>query len=137
MGNGCVSCLSNRSLSVRICRGLALLVILAASITVVATGPSVLAQPQNHWFVTIGGSSNEGAYGVAYDGTYLYVTGYTESYGGLDDDIFLAKLDLNGNVEWYKVIDTSDNSWGRRIVYSGGYLYLTGYFNNEVFLAKL
>ena len=45
-----------------------------------------------------GGSKNDGAYGIATDGTSIYMAGFTESYaiGGLDG--MLIKTDINGGV---------------------------------------
>jgi len=56
------------------------------------------------WYKTFGSPSLIDAYEVtmASDG-YLYVTGYTTATDE-NGDAFVAKLDLNGNMVWYRVV---------------------------------
>jgi uncharacterized protein (TIGR02145 family) len=55
------------------------------------------------WTKTIGGTGFEVAHTViqAYDGGYI-ILGYTYSLGAGDSDIYLIKIDINGNVLWSK-----------------------------------
>jgi hypothetical protein len=99
------------------------------------------------WARTWGGFDWDGGVGVAIDGDgNVYVTGYFFGAADFDpgpgvdehtpnglDDIFLSKLDSNGEFQWAR-------TWGG-IGYEGGYgiaidgngnVYVTGYFNGPV-----
>lgn len=96
------------------------------------------------WAVKSGGSSNDWGdygYGVAVDNAgNVYVTGvfYQSAYfgsthlyssGSFDNELFVAKLDSNGNWLWAIRAGGSNNDCGYDIgLDSWGNVYLTGYF---------
>jgi len=57
------------------------------------------------WTKTIGGpaSDNGGPLIQTSDGGYA-ITGYTKSFGAGDWDVYVVKLDVNGNLQWTKTI---------------------------------
>jgi len=92
------------------------------------------------WAHKAGGTSNDLGYGIDTDSSgNSYVTGYfkeTASFGTttLDSsgwfDIFVAKLDSNGNWLGAKKAGGSDWDWGNGIATdSSGNSYVTGYFS--------
>jgi hypothetical protein len=61
----------------------------------------VLPVAASQWANTYGGSSDDYAYSIQQtsDGGYI-VAGYTESFGAGYADVWVLKLDANGNVQW-------------------------------------
>jgi len=61
------------------------------------------------WEKKYGGTAGDKASTVRQvaDGGYVFV-GYTESYGAGEFDVYLVKLDANGNVIWYKTYGGPD-----------------------------
>jgi len=97
------------------------------------------------WITTAGGTLGDYAHGIACDGSYLYVAGEIEGYGNLikfqgstitlnsvgDNDIFLAKYDLDGNLLWAKSSGGSYNDKGQAVTYdNSGNVYVAGFFND-------
>nr|WP_242033465.1 SBBP repeat-containing protein [Phormidium sp. FACHB-592] len=96
------------------------------------------------WAKRIGGSGNSIAKGISVDGSgNVYTTGY---FGGTADfdpgagitnltsagsnDIFVSKLDANGNFIWAKCLGGSNNDYAIGISIDGsGNVYTTGYFS--------
>ncbi len=120
-----------------------------------------------NWIRTGGGTLGDYAHGVACDNTYLYVAGEIEGYGNLitfpgssitlnsvgDNDIFLSKYDLNGNLLWAKSAGGNADDKALTVTYDNfGNMYIAGLFNdtatfggtttiygaggNDVFIAK-
>ncbi|MFC2042309.1 hypothetical protein ACFLTV_02270 [Chloroflexota bacterium] len=79
-------------------------------------GDGVLAQSPTYWSKTYGGADQDRAMCVdqTSDGGII-VAGYTESFGAGDEDIWIVKLDSNGNVEWQKTYGGSDVERARSI----------------------
>jgi uncharacterized delta-60 repeat protein len=91
------------------------------------------------WAKTIGGSSYDFANSITQssDGGYV-VAGYTSSFGA-GGDIYIVKLDSDGNVVWTKTIGGSSMDVARSIIRSsdGSYVvagYTGGY---DIYIVKL
>ncbi|HSA05905.1 MAG TPA: hypothetical protein P5556_01855 [Candidatus Gastranaerophilales bacterium] len=81
------------------------------------------------WIKQWGGPYEEKAYGLAVSGGNIYVVGEEESSspGSEEDDIFVMKLDINGNTLWKKQFGGfSQEDIGYSIVVSGNDIYLSG-----------
>jgi hypothetical protein len=101
------------------------------------------------WFVSFGGSKREHAYGVALDNIgNIYVTGATNSFSGAAGtyDVFVARFDPNGNLEWFKAFDIDDqrkSEWAYSIaVIQYDHIYITGVTfaydsSGDMFFAKI
>jgi len=96
------------------------------------------------WFKTFGGTYNdEGDAIVAFNGS-LYLVGSTLSFGFANwyFDAFIAKLDLDGNLIWFKTFGfRSADEGAYKILFSpDGYIYVIGWTNYDYsyssFLAK-
>jgi len=76
------------------------------------------------WTKTIGGSDFDAAYSIiqSSDGGYA-VAGYTLSFGAGGFDMYVVKLDSEGNVQWTKTIGGSFYNFAWSIIQSidGGY----------------
>jgi hypothetical protein len=83
------------------------------------------------WNKTYGGAERDVGLAIyrTYDGGYI-ITGYTYSYGygGFGSDLWLVKIDTNGNEEWNKTYGGADTDGGRSVQQTtdGGYI-ITGY----------
>jgi hypothetical protein len=100
------------------------------------------------WFVSFGGSKREHAYGVALDNIgNIYVTGATNSFSASGTyDVFVARFDPNGNLEWFKTFDIDNqgkSEWAYSIaVIQYDHIYITGVTfaydsSGDMFFAKI
>lgn len=97
------------------------------------------------WFKIIGGENHDSSYGIAIDASgYIYITGYTDSYGAGETDILIAKVDALGNLLWLKIIGGNAWDYGHSIVIdASNNIYITGDTNSygagnrDVFIARL
>ncbi len=98
------------------------------------------------WTKIIGGSSNweEGKSLIqTRDGGYI-IAGYAGSFGQGWDDVYVVKLDVNGNVQWTKTIGGTSDDKGFSIIQTtdGGYA-IAGYTTSfgqgsaDVYVIKL
>jgi len=87
----------------------------------------------------MGGTGDDAGYGIAVDAlANVYVTGYfedTATFGSFSltsagsEDIFISKLDNNGNFVYAKQLGGTDDDVGNAIAVDGsGNVYTTGYF---------
>ncbi|MHA1368649.1 MAG: binary toxin-like calcium binding domain-containing protein [Promethearchaeota archaeon] len=94
------------------------------------------------WNRTLGGSDHEVGFSIWCNGAYLYVCGYTKSYGAGAEDLLLAKLDMNGSLAWNRTWGASSDEIGYSIRGDANYLYTCGSTwsfgagNNDLLLIK-
>jgi Secretion system C-terminal sorting domain/Beta-propeller repeat len=109
---------------------------------------SIIAQtPSLDWTKSIGGTGIESGYNNIIDingnlytiGSFQDTVDFDPSAGVFNlisaggDDIFIQKLDANGNFVWAKNMGGTGNNLGRSITLDGsGNIYITGYFQNTV-----
>ncbi len=95
------------------------------------------------WAKSYGGSSDDYGYSIRQttDGGYI-VAGYTESFGA-SGDVYLIRIDANGDLIWSKVFGGSQTDYGwsvRQTVDEGfviaGYTRSFGSGNEDVYLIK-
>lgn len=81
------------------------------------------------WTKTYGGLADDGSYSVdeTSDSCFI-VTGYTVSYGAGYADVWLIKVDINGDSLWTKTIGNTDGEGGYSVqeTSDGGYI-ITGW----------
>ena len=85
------------------------------------------------WEKTYGGTNEEVCFSVDQTSDWGYVlTGFTESFGAGDFDIYLIKIDYNGNLLWTKTYGNigSDVGYSVQETFDGG-LILTGNITME------
>ena len=100
------------------------------------------------WQKTFGGGSNDGANSIqqTMDGGYI-VAGWTESFGFGYEDVYILKLNSEGEVEWQKTFDGMKDDEANSIqqTMDGGYIvagwtksFGSGYYEDEnVYILKL
>jgi hypothetical protein len=82
---------------------------------------------QIKWMQRFGGSQKEeGFFGIELSEGGFVVGGYTASYGNGAKDIYMLRLDDEGNVVWQSTIGFSDNEIAYDIAELNGWLYLLG-----------
>jgi hypothetical protein len=76
------------------------------------------------WTKTIGGPKDEEGYSLIQtsDGGYA-IAGYTSSFGAGKWDVYVIKLDANGNLQWTKTIGGPESEIGNSLIQTadGGY----------------
>src|SRR3989339_870963 len=92
------------------------------------------------WSRTFGGTKNDWARDILVTSDSGYVVcGATESFGAGGSDVYLLRLDKNGNLAWSKTFGTEANDGGYSICQTldGGFV-VTGYTNDyqDVYLVK-
>lgn len=80
------------------------------------------------WTQYYGGTQNEeGNFGLELSTGGFVVGGYTESYGNGYKDIYLIRIDNDGNFIWQSTIGFGFNEAGNDIIELNGWLYVLGY----------
>jgi hypothetical protein len=66
------------------------------------------------WTKTIGGPASEAGFSLIQtsDGGYA-IAGYTKSFGPGDWDLYVVKLDANGNLQWTKTIGAKNKNYSK------------------------
>jgi len=76
------------------------------------------------WTKTIGGPKGDSGFSLiqASDGGYA-IAGLTQSFGAGETDVYVVKLDANGNLQWTKTIGGPKREWGFSLTQTsdGGY----------------
>ncbi|MHA1969853.1 MAG: hypothetical protein ACW964_18915 [Candidatus Hodarchaeales archaeon] len=62
------------------------------------------------------------------DGNFV-LTGETRSFGTGGKDLWLLKIDTDGNLLWNKTFGLADADWGTALVRSGDNIYVTGFYH--------
>jgi len=97
------------------------------------------------WTKTIGGPGYEIGHSLIQtsDGGYA-IAGSTQSFGAGGDDVYVVKLDANGNLQWTKTIGGPKDDWGISLIQTsdGGYAIAGstqsfGAGNYDVYVVKL
>ncbi len=97
------------------------------------------------WTKTIGGTSNDHGRSIIQtnDGGYA-IAGYTLSFGAGNYDVYIVKLDAQGNLQWTKTVGGADNDYGISIIQTAdggyaiaGYTYSFGAGAADVYVIKL
>lgn len=79
------------------------------------------------WSKIFGGGDFDSATDITHDDSYIYLTGFTDSIKEELRDIWIAKLSLNGELIWIKLIDNNRNyDEGRSIAVNGDYIFVGG-----------
>jgi len=107
--------------------------------TLPATGPS------SHFCKAIGGKNDDEGHSLIQtsDGGYA-IAGYTKSFGAGSGDVYVVKLDANGNLQWTKTIGGEGWDEGHSLIQTsdGGYA-IAGFTNSfgagsgDVYVVKL
>jgi hypothetical protein len=97
------------------------------------------------WTKTIGGKKEDMGNSLIQtsDGGYA-ITGFTKSFGAGEADVYVVKLDANGNLQWTKTIGGPESDWGSSLIQTsdGGYA-IAGYTRSfgagrdDVYVVKL
>ncbi len=84
---------------------------------------------------TIGGVNDDIANSIIYSDGYLMILGTTKSNGDEKGDLYLVKMDLNGNVVWEKTYGSSLEEEGVRIIETsnGDYMLVGAVKNNSIY----
>jgi len=81
------------------------------------------------WTKTIGGPASETGFSLIQtsDGGYA-IAGFTASFGAGETDLYLVKLDANGNLQWTKTIGGKKEDVGSSLIQTsdGGYVIAGG-----------
>jgi hypothetical protein len=88
------------------------------------------------WIKNYGGNKPDFPYHMipTADGNYFLI-GYSQSYGGGDVDIYLLKVDQNGDMIWSKTYGGTGNDFGKDIIQTSDGNYLIVGWSNSPTLA--
>jgi len=97
------------------------------------------------WTKTIGGPGPEIGYSLIQTSNGGYaIAGTTGSFGAGKADVYVVKLDTNGNLQWTKTIGGPKDDWGSSLIQSSdggyaiaGYTISFGAGGDDVYVVKL
>ncbi len=79
------------------------------------------------WAKTYGGKDSDGANAVALaPNGDIIVAGYTDSFGAGYEDVWVLRLDSNGNVKWQKTYGGSDEDVADAVALAGNDIIVAG-----------
>ncbi|MEW5759672.1 MAG: fibronectin type III domain-containing protein [Candidatus Thermoplasmatota archaeon] len=78
------------------------------------------------WWNTWGGNGFDEATSIAVDSSNIYVAGETWSFGAGENDAFILKYGLNGNMLWYKTRGGSSYECAYSIAVDSSNIYVAG-----------
>jgi hypothetical protein len=83
------------------------------------------------WNYTFGGPEDDVLYSIDETQNFGYITaGYSKSYNGTDEDLWLIKLDTQGQHQWNKTYNGTDNDSAKDVIEtSDGGFAIAGYTN--------
>ncbi len=96
------------------------------------------------WTKTFGGTEFDRAYDIleVSEGKYI-ISGITASWGAGSFDVWLLKIDFNGDIIWEKTYGGADDDWGWSVAqtYDGGYI-IGGQthsftYNHDIYVVKV
>ena len=97
------------------------------------------------WTKTIGGKEDDKGYSLIQtsDGGYA-IAGTTTSFGAGDEDVYVVKLDANGNLQWTKTIGGTELDLGHSLIQTSdgdyaiaGHTISFGAGETDVYVVKL
>jgi hypothetical protein len=97
------------------------------------------------WTKTIGGENDDRGNSLIQtsDGGYA-IAGETSSFGAGENDVYVVKLDANGNLQWTKTIGGESWDWGHSLIQTSdggyaiaGYTQSFGAGSGDVYVVKL
>jgi uncharacterized delta-60 repeat protein len=84
------------------------------------------------WQRVLGGASVEYGRGIAVDTTSnIYVTGETQSQGAGGVDLFIAKYNTSGTIQWQRLLGGIGTDAGYKVAVGDDGVYVTGRTNSE------
>jgi hypothetical protein len=97
------------------------------------------------WTKTIGGKKEDMGHSLIQtsDGGYA-IAGATQSFGAGEWDVYVVKLDANGNLQWTKTIGGPESDWGSSLIQTSdggfaiaGFTTSFGAGRDDVYVVKL
>lgn len=97
------------------------------------------------WIRTVGGIADEMAYSIEYSSDdYLIITGFTNTFGAGDYDMYIVKLDMTGAIKWTRTVGGERYEVGNSVKQTSdrGYIIVGtttsyGAGNEDVYVVKL
>ena len=80
---------------------------------------------QEIWYKEYGGPERETASKIVPYNNGFLITGTTNSYGAGRNDVYVFKIDVNGNTLWEKTIGSSSDDYAENIIVTSGTIILT------------
>lgn len=98
------------------------------------------------WLKSLGGGDNDEGEGIVYDGNKsLYLCGGFKGNSTFDQqsvksngeyDLYLSKMDEDGNVLWVKNVGGKKNDYAFALRYANQTLYVSGYFSDTAYFSQ-
>lgn len=90
-----------------------------------------------HWYTNYNSSSMEGVYGLALNGSALYLTGSWANETSWNNEALLAKFDANTGIQlWNTTFATTTYTTGMDVAVNGSAVYISGTNATSGFVAR-